>query len=644
MIGGHRGILDQETLKPRSVRATLGRFVHYFTPYWLALLVTILMLFANAWVQVITPELFGQAVDCYFTPGIVNLGDEMVNGPDVPQETLGEPTASESNCWFSDLPPDASTSDLLMGLTRLTLVLVGLFALGAVAAGLMFYLMSWMGQHVLRVLRTEVFKHLHRLSLGFYSKQESGDLMSRITNDTNTIQQAVSFALIQVASGIVLLIWMAWKMLTLNFVYGLLSLVVVPFMAVTTLWFSNQARKAFRKTREEIGNVNAELEEGISGVREVQAFSREDANIESFRQSNAANRDANVRAVTYTSALAPALEALGYVAIALVAGIGGVLMLRGVSMGGEAISIGLIVTYLAYVQRFNQPIQQISVLWTNIQSAIAGAERIFDLLDEEPDIHESLDAKDLPQIVGRVVFDNVGAEYNPGEPVLQGIDLVAEPGQTIAIVGPTGAGKTTLVNLAAPFLRRDIGHGLHRRRGCARCHAAQPAQPDRRRAAGLVPLQRHGDEQHPLRPARRQRRGGHGGGQAGPCPRLHRAAAGRLREHAGRAGRRAEPGPAPVALHRPRRAGRPTSADPRRGHQQRRHAHRAPDPGRAGRVAGRPHQLRHRPPAEHDPQRRSGAGVGRRRDCRAGYAYRVAGETGRVLRSVYESVSGAGEC
>ena len=138
-------------------------------------------------------------------------------------------------------------------------------------------------------------------------------------------------------------------------------------------------------------------------------------------------------------------------AIALVAGIGGVLMLRGVSMGGEAISIGLIVTYLAYVQRFNQPIQQISVLWTNIQSAIAGAERIFDLLDEEPDIHERLDAKDLPQIVGRVVFDNVGAEYNPGEPVLQGIDLVAEPGQTIAIVGPTGAGKTTLVNLAPRF-------------------------------------------------------------------------------------------------------------------------------------------------------------------------------------------------
>ena len=252
------------------------------------------MLFANAWVQVITPELLGQAVDCYFTPGIVNLGDEMVNGPDVPQETLGEPTASESNCWFSDLPPDASTSELLM-------------AADAPDAGACGSLRSWSSGGRTHVLSDEldgatcaaratheVFKHLHRLSLGFYSKQESGDLMSRITNDTNTIQQAVSFALIQVASGIVLLIWMAWKMLTLNFVYGLLSLVVVPFMAVTTLWFSNQARKAFRKTREEIGNVNAELEEGISGVREVQAFSREDANIESFRQSNAANRDANV--------------------------------------------------------------------------------------------------------------------------------------------------------------------------------------------------------------------------------------------------------------------------------------------------------------------------------------------------------------
>ena len=208
------------------------------------------------------------------------------------------------------------------------------------------------------------------------SKNEAGDVMSRITNDMDTIQQAISFALLQVLSGVLLLVWILYKMLTLNVTYALLSMIVVPFMIVATVWFSGQARKAFRSARQEIGNVNANLQESISGVREVQAFAREDANIESFRTSNAANRDANVRAVAFTAALSPTLEALGYVAIAIAVGVGGVLLLRGETLGGSVVSLGLIVTFLGYVQRFNQPIQQVSVLWTNIQSAVAGAEPV----------------------------------------------------------------------------------------------------------------------------------------------------------------------------------------------------------------------------------------------------------------------------
>ncbi|MCB9160912.1 MAG: ABC transporter ATP-binding protein [Caldilineaceae bacterium] len=450
MIGGPRGLLEQEALKPKSVSATLRRFGRYFAPYWLVLIVTLVLMIGNAWVQVITPELLGQAVDCYFTPGVANLAVDAAPAA-ADAATSAQPTAAQTNCWFDTLPSNAPTADLLRGLGRLSLVLVGLYIFGSISGGLMFFMMSWSGQKVLTALRGDLFDHLQRLSLGFYSKHESGDLMSRITNDSNIIQQAISFALIQVVSGSLLIVWIAWVMLRTNFLYGLLSLAVVPLMALTTVWFSGQARKAFRSARREIGNVNAELEEGISGVREVQAFSREDANIESFRQSNAANRDANIRAVTYTSALAPTLEALGFVAVAIVAGVGGILMLRGQSLGGTALSVGLIVTYLAFVQRFNQPIQQISVLWTNIQSAIAGAERIFELLDEEPEIEERPGAKLMPPITGRVVFTDVTAEYNPDEQVLRGIDLVAEPGQTVAIVGPTGAGKTTLVNLIPRF-------------------------------------------------------------------------------------------------------------------------------------------------------------------------------------------------
>ena len=459
MIGGPRGLLEQEVSKPRSVGRTLARLAGYFRPFWPALAGVLLLMLVNSWVQVVTPALLGQAVDCYLTPATVGAATAAIDAdmaaqgeqPPAPAAT-GEPPANDAlSCWFGAVPAGAPTSEFLAGLGRLVLGLVAIYVVGAITGGLMFYLMGWAGQHVLRALQVDVFAHLHKLSLGYYSRHESGDLMSRITNDTSTLQQAISFALVQVLSGVVLLVWFAWTMLQLNWAYALISLAVVPLMAVTTIWFSGQARRAFRVTRKEIGNVNAELEESISGVREVQAFSREEANIESFRASNAANRDANVRAVAYTSALAPALEALGYVAVAIVAGVGGIFMLQGMTLGGSAVTLGLIIAFIGYVQRFNQPIAQIAVLWANIQSAIAGAERIFDLLDEQPEIVEKFDAPAMPPIVGKVVFDQVAAEYKPGEPVLKGIDLVAEPGQTIAIVGPTGAGKTTLVNLLPRF-------------------------------------------------------------------------------------------------------------------------------------------------------------------------------------------------
>jgi ATP-binding cassette subfamily B protein len=200
-----------------------------------------------------------------------------------------------------------------------------------------------------------------------------------------------------------------------------------------------------------MGSVNAELQESIAGVRESQAFSREDENISSFMETNAANRDANIKAVAYTSALAPTLEALGYVGLMLVTVAGGWALLNGGELFGTTISFGLMITFIAYVQQFNRPVQQISVLWTQIQSAIAGGERIFSLLDEVPDVQDKEDATVLPKIEGLVELEDVWAEYVEGEPVLKGINLTAKPGQTVAIVGPTGAGKTTIANLIPRF-------------------------------------------------------------------------------------------------------------------------------------------------------------------------------------------------
>ncbi len=471
--------MSDDARKATSVPKTLQRFLSYFKDYWSVLLLVLFFVIASTWTQVTAPDIIGQVVDCYLVP---TAGGGFENF----QPASGGIASEDSNCWLRagnepkgftqtvilrlhtlggfSAPPDnpavLASSDRIAGLGRLIGIVIGLYSVGAILTGLTFYAMTWAGQHALRNIRVELFQHLHRLSMSFYTENEAGDLMSRITNDSETIQQALSFALVNVFSGLLLIIWIAYNMLTRSVPFALLSLLIAPVMLLFTTWFSTQARKAFRRTREEMGSINAELQEGISAVREVQAFNRADENIESFRITNAANRDANIRAVAYTSALAPVLEALGYIALAIVVGVGGSILLSGGDLWGTTVSLGLVITFLAYVQRFNQPISQISILWTNLQNAVAGAERIFGLLDEDPRIHEQPDAVAMPDIKGEVVFENVSFNYKPDEPVCSDISLKAVPGQTIAIVGPTGAGKTTIINLIPRFYESQQGRVL----------------------------------------------------------------------------------------------------------------------------------------------------------------------------------------
>lgn len=464
-LDGGRRLMDRETSKPTRVSATLSRLAGYFRPYWPVLLLVLFLVVGNTWAQVITPQLTGQAVDCYLTPAITANLSSQFQGMAAGLGGLGR--SAQNNCtlnvsWLGLVQPAAGsdTAAYLAGLGRLVLVLVAIYAVGAIMGGLQFFFMSWTGQHIVKALRTEVFRHIHRLSLNYYAEHEAGQVMSRVTNDMDTISQAFGFILVSVTSGILLIVWIAVNMLRQSVPYALISLAVVPLMWLATNWFSGQARKAFRRSRQEIGRVNANLQESIAGVREVQAFGREDANIESFRLSNAANRDANIRATAFTAALSPTLEALGYLAVAVTTIVGGIFLLRGQDLFGTTFSLGLIITFLTYVQRFNQPVQQISTLWANLQSAIAGAERIFGLLDEQLDVADKPDAIPMPPIVGRVEFDHVSAAYNKDQPVLCDVSFVAEPGQTVAIVGPTGAGKTTIINLIPRFY--DVTEGAVR--------------------------------------------------------------------------------------------------------------------------------------------------------------------------------------
>ena len=450
MFGDAHRIFGRETSKPtQKVSTTLKRFFNYYKPYWIRYLFVFLMMIVATWSQVEVPKLMGQAVDCFLTPATVSAIAPQSSAFSEFFETQGE--AQASNCTYADIGPDWTASDYLAGLVGVVLRIVVIFIIGSAATGLMFYFMVWTGQHVLNTIRKQVFRQINRLSIGYHVEHEAGDTMSRVTNDADTIQQGMTFALVQVLSGTMTLLWVGYNMLTTNLPYALIALTTIPLMAIATSWFSSQARKAFRRSREEMGSVNAELQESISGVREAQAFSREDENIAEFADTNAAYRDANIRAVAFTSALAPTLEALGYVALMLVTVVGGFALLRGQDLFGTAVSFGLVITFVAYVQQFNGPVQRIAVLWTNIQSAVAGGERIFGLLDVEPEIQDSPDATEMPTISGEVELQDVWAEYVPGEPVLKGISLKAEPGQTVAIVGPTGAGKTTIINLIPRF-------------------------------------------------------------------------------------------------------------------------------------------------------------------------------------------------
>jgi ABC-type multidrug transport system fused ATPase/permease subunit len=333
------------------------------------------------------------------------------------------------------------------------LLLLGVY-LGAWATRYgQFYGMIIIGNRVLYKLRIHIFDRIQALSLRFFDQHEAGDLMSRLTNDVDTIGQVLNAGLIQTIGSSLLIVGIVAAMFSLNWQLALATFVILPFMFASSILLSRRARRAFRETRKTIGSVSADLEENISGVRVAQAFTREDENIERFNELNRANRDANVSAQGVVAAFSPTLDVLSTIGLAIVIGLGGYMALQEPPL----ITVGIIVSFLVYVRRFFQPIQQLAQLYAQLQSALAGAERIFELIDTEPELVDVPDAVEMPLIEGQVVFENVSFHYKAEEPVLRGVSLVAEPGQTVALVGPTGAGKTTLVNLIGRFYEAEEG-------------------------------------------------------------------------------------------------------------------------------------------------------------------------------------------
>lgn len=345
------------------------------------------------------------------------------------------------------------------GLSITMFQLLGVYVLGMLAMRYQIYIVAVTGQSVLRDMRTMVMGRVQTLSLQYIEGKEAGDLMSRLVNDIDAINAFFSQALAQTIGSLFALTGIIIAMFVLNWQLALAALAIVPVMILTTGQFAKWAREAFRRTRTTIGDVSADLQEELGGVKVAQAFNRTERNVKDFQQRNARNRDANVSANAVTSAFAPAMDVLSTLDTAIIAGYGGYLAVNGV------VTVGLVVAFLQYVQNFFRPIQTISQMYTVAQAALAAAERVFELLDTQPDIVDATDALALPTMRGRLQFEDVTFAYEPGKDVIRNVSLEAQPGETIAVVGPTGAGKSTLVNLISRFY--DVQQGRIRIDGYA---------------------------------------------------------------------------------------------------------------------------------------------------------------------------------
>lgn len=314
-----------------------------------------------------------------------------------------------------------------------------------ITSSLQRYLLSWVGQRVLADLRVELFNHLQKLSLGYHDKHIIGVTISRVISDVSVINQLLSEGLIALVGDALLLIGIVIVMLSMSPTLALITFSVLPLMIIATNLFARRAKIAFRETRARLAEVIGNLAENLSGIRVIQAFAQEDMSLERFDEINKANRDANVSAVALSFVFLPTVEFLGMLAT------GVVLLFGGRAVANETLTLGIVVAFLAYVTRFFAPIQELSQLYTTMQTALAGGERVINLLDTEPDVKDSPDAIEMPPIVGRIEFQNVSFAYNAETEILHDINLQIKAGQTVALVGPTGAGKTTLVNLLARF-------------------------------------------------------------------------------------------------------------------------------------------------------------------------------------------------
>lgn len=374
-----------------SVTDVLRRLAPYFAPYRAQLILVGMLLVVGTLVDLAVPYLLGLAIDQVLPP-------QHVTNP----------------AWLSALVGSSPSSA-----TSLRAVMLLLGSMYLVSWGLnvvQFRIMVRTSQGVLLRLRAEILEKLHSLSLAFFDEHQAGDLMSRLTSDTQVINDMFGPDLMRLLRMLLSLIGIVIAMVSLNWRLAIAAFAILPVIVVATAYLSRRVRRAYRETRQTIGDVSAELQENIAGVREVQAFAREQETMGEFRAVNERNRNAHVRAGTLSAVYSPVLDVLSTLALACVIAFGGYLALR---FSPPLVTVGVIVSFTNYVRRFYDPIREMAGLYGQLQSAVAASERIFDLLDTCPGVSDSPDAIVLPEPVsGHIRYEDVSFRYREDEPVL----------------------------------------------------------------------------------------------------------------------------------------------------------------------------------------------------------------------------------
>jgi len=407
---GRGGMRPGRIEKASNPRRAFARLAGYLGPYKREIAVVLVFVLAYTLLGLLEPYLIGRAIDQYISTGKIN------------------------------------------GLAQLAILLLTAYLLDNACQAAASWIMARVSQDALRRVRRDLFSHIQKLAIGFFDTHTAGELMSRLTNDIDAINQAVSQNVVALVASVLSLVGILIAMFILNAWLALAAVLVVPVMFWFTQFVARYTRKGFRDLQKELGEINGVMEESISGQRVVKAFRRSDVAIERFRASNERVYAAGVYANTFALMLMPLTNVLGNFFVIVLAGLGGVLALH------DLVTVGMIATFLVYAQNFTQPLRQLANMYNSIQGALAGSERVFEIIDTPSEVDTAAGSPLPVPVKGDVRFENVCFGYLPDQPVIKNMTLEAKAGQTVALVGPTGAGKTTIINLLTRFY--EVNKGL----------------------------------------------------------------------------------------------------------------------------------------------------------------------------------------